>query len=79
MNSQPEYSFLQTEFLLVWGGGRVEGVGMIIGDAMIPFSRSRFEIPISEIPVFEIPFFEISVFDIPVFEIPVFEINTRTM
>jgi len=31
-----------------WGGG------MIIGDAMIPFSSSRFEVPVFEIPVLEI-------------------------
>jgi len=30
------------------------GVGMIIRDALIPFLRSRFEIPIFEIPVFVI-------------------------
>jgi len=35
-------------------GGAVGSGGMIIGDAMIPFSSSRFEIPVFEIPVFEI-------------------------
>jgi len=33
---------------VVGGGG-----GMIIMDAVIPFSRSWFEIPVFEIPVFE--------------------------
>jgi hypothetical protein len=28
--------------------------GMIIGDAMVPFLSSRFEIPVFEIPVFKI-------------------------
>ncbi len=34
--------------------GVAMGVGMIIGDAMIPFLSSRFDIPVFEIPVFEI-------------------------
>ncbi len=47
----------------VWGlrwrvfvecGGEVGSGGMIIGDAMILFLSSRFEIPVFEIPVFEI-------------------------
>jgi hypothetical protein len=48
------------EGLGLWGrvfvecGGGVGSGGMIIGDAMIPFSSSRFEIPVFEIPVFEI-------------------------
>jgi hypothetical protein len=36
-----------------WGGEWGVG-GMIIGDAMIMFSNSSFEIPVFEIPVFEI-------------------------
>ncbi len=36
-----------------WVRGWV-GVGNDLGDAMIPFSRSRFEIPVLEIPLFEI-------------------------
>jgi len=39
---------------LGWVGLGWGVVVMIIGDAMIPLSRSRFEIPIFEIPVFEI-------------------------
>jgi hypothetical protein len=34
--------------------GVAVGGGKIIGDAMIPFSSSRFQIPVLEIPVCEI-------------------------
>jgi len=48
------------EGLGLWGtvfvecGGGVGSGGMIIGDDMIPFLSSRFEITVFEIPIFEI-------------------------
>jgi len=37
------------ECILAWWGG-----GMILGDDMIPFLRSQYEIPVFEFPVYEI-------------------------